>query len=219
MSNEKIKFEKQRIKILNKSLIEIKNYGFNKNMLLKATKDCNLSEGDLGRLFPESLYELKELFFYETDKKMIKLLNKANSNNIRIRDKIYNGIIIRLEIFQKNKDSVKHIFVSESATPIKSFKNLWNTADLIWKAAGDNSTDYNHYTKRLLLSWVYLSTILCWFNDKDKNLNETKLFCNRRIDEVLNFGKKSAMLKGKISNLNISNKLITAIKELKSIKV
>ena len=54
MSNEKIKFEKQRIKILNKSLIEIKNYGFNKNMLLKASKDCNLSEGDLDRLFPES---------------------------------------------------------------------------------------------------------------------------------------------------------------------
>ncbi|MBH88237.1 MAG: COQ9 family protein [Pelagibacterales bacterium] len=219
MSNEKIKFEKQRIKILKKSLKEIKNYGFNKKMLIKAAKDCNLSEGDLGRLFPEGLYELKELFFYEVDKEMIKLLNKTKTDNIRIRDKIYNGVITRLEIFQKNKDAIKHIFVSGTATPIESLKNLWNTADLIWRAAGDNSTDYNYYTKRLLLSWVYLSTILCWFNDKDKNFHETKLFCNRRIDEVLKFGKQSATIKGKISNLNISNKLITTIKELKSIKI
>lgn len=218
MNNKKIEFEKQRIKILKRSLKEIKNYGLNKKMLIKVTADCNLSEGDLGRFFPEGLYELKELFFYETDKEMIKILNKANDDSIRIRDKIYNGVIIRLEIFQKNKDAVKHIFVSEASTPIKSFKNLWNTADLIWRAAGDNSTDYNHYTKRLLLSWVYLSTILCWLNDKDKNLKETKLFCNRRIDEVLKFGKKSANVKSKISNLNISNKLITTIKELKSIK-
>lgn len=218
MNNKKIEFEKQRIKILKRSLKEIKNYGLNKTMLIKVTADCNLSEGDLGRFFPEGLYELKELFFYETDKEMIKILNKANDDSIRIRDKIYNGVMIRLEIFQKNKDAVKHIFVSEASTPIKSFKNLWNTADLIWRAAGDNSTDYNHYTKRLLLSWVYLSTILCWLNDKDKNLKETKLFCNRRIDEVLKFGKKSANVKSKISNLNISNKLITTIKELKSIK-
>ncbi len=218
MNNKKIEFEKQRIKILKRSLKEIKNYGLNKTMLIKVTADCNLSEGDLGRFFPEGLYELKELFFYETDKEMIKILNKANDDSIRIRDKIYNGVMIRLEIFQKNKNAVKHIFVSEASTPIKSFKNLWNTADLIWRAAGDNSTDYNHYTKRLLLSWVYLSTILCWLNDKDKNLKETKLFCNRRIDEVLKFGKKSANVKSKISNLNISNKLITTIKELKSIK-
>lgn len=218
MNNKKIEFEKQRIKILKRSLKEIKNYGLNKTMLIKVTADCNLSEGDLGRFFPEGLYELKELFFYETDKEMIKILNKANDDSIRIRDKIYNGVMIRLEIFQKNKDAVKHIFVSEASTPIKSFKNLWNTADLIWRAAGDNSTDYNHYTKRLLLSWVYLSTILCWLNDKDKNLKETKLFCNRRIDEVLKFGKKSANVKSKLSNLNISNKLITTIKELKSIK-
>lgn len=219
MSNERIKFEKKRINVLKRSLKEIKNYGFNKNMLLEASKKCDLSEGELGRLFPEGLYELKELFFYEVDKEMMKLLNKANSDNIRVREKIYNGVIYRLEIFQKNKDAVKYILVSGTTNPIESFKNLWNTADLIWKAAGDNSTDYNHYTKRLLLSWVYISTILCWFNDKDENLNETKLFCIRRIDEVLKFGKQSATIKGKISNLNISNKLIATIKELKSIQI
>ena len=219
MNKEKLSYERQRKKILNQALVDINTYGFNKNMLIKAAENCNFSEGTLGRLFPEGIYELKEYFFNETDIEMLKKINRIKNKNIRIRDKIYNGVIIRLEIFQKNKDAIKHIFVSESSNPIKSVKNLWNTADLIWKSAGDTSTDYNHYTKRLLLSWVYLSTLLCWFSDSKKDIKETKLFLNRRIDEVLKFGKKSASIKSKISNFNIFNKLIVIIKELKSIKV
>ena len=219
MNREKLKYERQRKKILKQALIDINTYGFNKNMLIKAAENCNVTEGNLGRLFPEGIYELKEYFFNETDIEMLKKINQLKNKNIRIRDKIYNGVIIRLKIFQKNKDAIKHIFVSESSNPIKSIKNLWNTADLIWKSAGDTSTDYNHYTKRLLLSWVYLSTLLCWFNDSKKDIAETKFFLNRRIDEVLKFGQKSASIKSKISNFNIFNKLITIIKELKSIKV
>ena len=219
MNKEKLKYERQRKKILKQALIDINTYGFNENMLIQAAENCKLSEGTLGRLFPEGIYELKEYFFNEIDKEMLKKINQIQNKDIRIRDKIYNGVVIRLKIFQKNKDSIKHIFVSESSTPIKSIKNLWNTVDLIWKSAGDTSTDYNHYTKRLLLSWVYLSTLLCWFSDKSKNIEETKLFLNRRIDEVLKFGKTSATIKSKISNFNILNKLISVVKDLKSIKV
>ena len=219
MNKEKLKYERQRKKILKQALIDINTYGFNENMLIHVAENCNLSKGTLGRLFPEGIYELKEYFFNQTDIEMLKKINQVENKAIRIRDKIYNGVIIRLEIFQKNKDSIKHIFVSESSSPIKSIKNLWNTADLIWRSAGDTSTDYNHYTKRLLLSWVYLSTLLCWFNDKSKNIEETKLFLNRRIDEVLKFGKTSASIKSRISDFNIFNKLISVIKDLKSIKV
>jgi len=219
MNKEKLKYERQRKKILKQALIDINTYGFNENMLIQVAENCNLSKGTLGRLFPEGIYELKEYFFNQTDIEMLKKINQVENKDIRIRDKIYNGVIIRLEIFQKNKNSIKHIFVSESSSPIKSIKNLWNTADLIWRSAGDTSTDYNHYTKRLLLSWVYLSTLLCWFNDKSKNIEETKLFLNRRIDEVLKFGKTSASIKSRISDFNIFNKLISVIKNLKSIKV
>ena len=219
MNKEKLKYERQRKKILKQALIDINTYGFNENMLIHVAENCNLAKGTLGRLFPEGIYELKEYFFNQTDIEMLKKIKQKENKDIRIRDKIYNGVIIRLEIFQKNKDSIKHIFVSESSTPIKSIRNLWNTADLIWRSAGDTSTDYNHYTKRLLLSWVYLSTLLCWFNDKSKNIKETKLFLNRRIDEVLKFGKTSANIKSRISDFNIFNKLISVIKDLKSIKV
>lgn len=218
MVSESIKFERQRKKILNRALINIEQHGFNKKMFLITAKNCNISEGNLGRLFPEGIFELKQYFFNEIDNQMLKTISTCDYKNVRIRDQIFNGVLIRLELFEKNKNSIKHIFVSESTSPIKSLKHLWRTADLIWKSAGDISTDYNHYTKRILLSWVYLSTVICWFNDKNKNIKDTKLFLNRRLDEVLEFGKQSGKIKAKMSNLKISNKLINIIKELKSIK-
>ena len=219
MVNESKKFERERKTILNRALIDIENSGFNKKMLLNAAKNCKISEGKLGRLFPEGIFELKQYYFSEIDEQMLQKIKTQNYENIRVRDKIFNGVLIRLDLFKKNKTSIKYIFVSESSNPIKSLKHLWRTSDLIWKSAGDSSTDYNHYTKRLLLSWVYITTLICWFNDKSRNINDTKLFLNRRIDEVLEFGKQSGKIKSKISKLNITNKLINIIKDLKSIKV
>jgi len=59
---------------------------------------------------------------------------------------------------------------------------------LVWKIAGDNSTDYNYYTKRLLLSWVYLNTLTFWLEESDNSLVDA--FIERRINEVLSAGKK-----------------------------
>ena len=54
MNKEKLKYERQRKKVLKQALIDINTYGFNKNMLVKAAENCNLPEGNLGRLFPEN---------------------------------------------------------------------------------------------------------------------------------------------------------------------
>ena len=101
MNKEKLKYERQRKKILKQALIDINTYGFNENMLIQVAENCNLSKGTLGRLFPEGIYELKECFFNETDKEMLKKINQIQNKDIRIRDKIYNGVVIRLKIFQK----------------------------------------------------------------------------------------------------------------------
>ena len=35
----------------------------------------------------------------------------------------------------------------------------WASADMIWRWAGDTATDENHYTKRLLLAEILVSTL------------------------------------------------------------
>ena len=68
----------------------------------------------------------------------------------------------------------------------------WRSADLMWRIAGDTATDYNHYTKRLILSGVYGSTLLVWLDDQSEGWMETGAFLDRRLADVMRFEKWKA---------------------------
>jgi ubiquinone biosynthesis protein COQ9 len=59
----------------------------------------------------------------------------------------------------------------------------------MWRIAGDTSTDFNHYTKRMTLGAVYGSTLLVWLDDDSEGWVETAAFLDRRIDDVMSFEK------------------------------
>ena len=71
----------------------------------------------------------------------------------------------------------------------KSTNYLWQAADTVWIAAGDTSTDYNRYTKRLLLIAVMKSTLSFWLNDTSVDYSATWAFLDRRINDVMRIGK------------------------------
>ena len=54
-----------------------------------------------------------------------------------------------------------------------------------WRIAGDTSTDFNHYTKRMTLGAVYGSTLFVWLDDQSEGWMETAAFLDRRIDDVM----------------------------------
>jgi ubiquinone biosynthesis protein COQ9 len=66
----------------------------------------------------------------------------------------------------------------------------------MWRIAGDTSTDYNHYTKRLMLGGVYASTLLVWLDDASEGFIETRSFLDRRIDDVMKIEKAKAQWQG-----------------------
>ena len=66
----------------------------------------------------------------------------------------------------------------------------------MWRIAGDTSTDFNHYTKRMTLGAVYGSTLLVWLDDQSEGLGETAAFLDRRIDDVMSFEKWKAQWRG-----------------------
>ena len=77
-----------------------------------------------------------------------------------------------------------------------SAKLLWQAADAMWRAAGDTATDYNHYTKRLILSGIYSATLLHWTQDDSEDFAATRRFIDRRIDGVMRFEKAKAKWTG-----------------------
>ena len=72
-----------------------------------------------------------------------------------------------------------------------SFKNYSEIADIIWRAAGDTSTDLNWYTKRGSVVCVYIATEMHILTDKSEDFGDTWKFLQRRIDDVMELGKYS----------------------------
>ena len=62
----------------------------------------------------------------------------------------------------------------------------------MWYIAGDNSTDFNFYTKRMILSGVYSSLILHFIN------NDSMLETEKKLDDSLLKVSKIPLIKEKI---------------------
>jgi len=108
----------------------------------------------------------------------------------RTRDRVSNAVWRRLAALTPHKKGVAKMLTSLSFPPSTLGPRLvWRIADRIWEASGDTSTDYNRYTKRLLLSGVISATTLYWLNDTSKGHVKTRAFLDARIENVLKVGQ------------------------------
>ncbi|MGZ9812128.1 COQ9 family protein [Pseudoroseicyclus sp. H15] len=71
---------------------------------------------------------------------------------------------------------------------------MWETADTIWRALGDTSTDGNWYSKRAILTAVYSSSLLYWLGDQSEGHEKSRAFIDRRIADVMRFEETKARL-------------------------
>ena len=117
---------------------------------------------------------------------------------LKIRERIRTLVWTRIEIMSPAREAVRRA-LSILAMPQNAalaLKTGWRTADGMWRLAGDTSSDFNHYTKRLTLSAVDGSTLLAWINDDSEGWSATGSFLDRRIDNVMQFEKWKAQWRG-----------------------
>ncbi len=123
---------------------------------------------------------------------MLAKIQQVDMQQLKIRQRIKRAILIRLELFEEIKPTITKTvaFLSLPWNIINATQFMWRTCDLIWyEAGGDNSTDFNHYTKRSLLMGVYSSTLMYWLSDNSKDYLDTEQFLDDRIDNVMKFGQ------------------------------
>jgi ubiquinone biosynthesis protein COQ9 len=117
---------------------------------------------------------------------------------LKIREKIRALVWQRLETMGPAREAVRRaiaILAMPQNLPL-ALRISWRTADLMWRLAGDTSTDFNHYTKRITLGGVYGSTLLVWLDDQSEGWSGTSAFLDRRIDDVMKFEKFKAEWRG-----------------------
>jgi len=177
--------------LLEAALPDIAFDGWQDSVLERACEKTGIGIEDAEKALPDGMAGLALYFSAWADEKMLQSLAGEDLGALRIRDRVAQGVRRRLEILTPWKQAVSAAgaMLGLSAQGLAVPKAVWQTADRIWIAAGDTSTDYNRYTKRLLLSGVLSATTLCWLGDDSPGQQETWDFLDRRIDNVLTLGR------------------------------
>lgn len=116
---------------------------------------------------------------------------------LRVREKAAVCVMARLEAGEASKPA-HAAAIRWCAPPHRApvgAAMVWASADMMWRAMGDASNDFNWYSKRAILSGVISSTSLVWLKDHDPALAETRAFLARRIENVMQFEKVKAQAK------------------------
>ena len=169
----------------------------------------------------KDLFKNGPIDFIDVFSEIIDLEVKENYNLIefkpeRVPEKIKKIIMLRLNLCQKYKESVRSS-VSITAMPVNaraSLKILYRTCNSIWRIAGDKSTDFSFYTRRISLAAVYTSTLLFWLNDNSINNVETEFFLERRLKDI----SKISSLKKPIYDLKKFKNNFNSLKNTINIK-
>jgi ubiquinone biosynthesis protein COQ9 len=117
---------------------------------------------------------------------------------LKIRERIRELVWFRLQAMGPAREAVRSA-LAILAMPQNAAQGVrlgWRSADLMWRLAGDTSTDFNHYTKRLTLSALYATTLLAWLDDQSEGWTQTSAFLDRRIGDVMRFEKWKAGWRG-----------------------
>ena len=173
--------------------------------------DALLSTLSQLRINQDKFYEIKQDLLPKGISSLMKELNliinqiidkeqkPSKFKNYKINEKIKYFVMRRLMVFQNLVDKRK--FFKKILKPnliVSSNKTLFKIADEIWFLAGDKSTDYNYYTKRIILMNIYAITFSFFVFDNSKDLERTKKFLDKEISAVLKFGNLKNKLKKRI---------------------
>ena len=148
--------------------------------------------------FPKQPPQMVDAYIQSVDAALEAHFTPERIGAMKIRDRIRSLVWYRLELMAPAREAVR-TGLSILAMPLNvplALTTGWRSADLMWRLAGDTATDYNHYTKRLILSGVYGSTLLVWLDDQSEGWMETGAFLDRRLADVMRFEKWKANWKG-----------------------
>ena len=182
--------EETRDQLLAAALAHVPFDGWTGRALRAGAADLGLDPALAANAFPGGPAELLEAFSAEIDRRMLAALEARDLGAMKHRQRIATAVRARLELLAPQREAVRRglSFLAVPRNAALGAKCLYRSVDAIWHAAGDTSTDYNFYTKRLLLAGVYSATLLFWLNDESKDFSETWAFLDRRLAEAIKIG-------------------------------
>ena len=141
--------------------------GWTRQAVDSAARQLGIDPVQARLAMPKSQAGMIDCYIQEVDRALEAHFTLERLAGMKIREKIRSLVWQRLEIMGPAREAVRRavaILAMPQNLPL-ALRISWRSVDLMWRLAGDTSTDFNHYTKRITLGAVYGSTLLVWLDD------------------------------------------------------
>jgi ubiquinone biosynthesis protein COQ9 len=185
----------KRLKVLFIAKNIVAKEGFNSKVFIKISKNTAIDENETHLLFPDGYKDLINFALEQLNVELENYCNNLDLIRLPLHKRIRVILLSKILIMNKEKNFYKKLFLN-LLLPKRGFsisKQLYNSIDQIWYIAGDTSTDFNFYTKRLILAGIYSRVILFFFN------NNNQIYLEKILDTNLQRVAKIPQLKSKIN--------------------
>ncbi|NNC73862.1 MAG: COQ9 family protein [Sphingomonadaceae bacterium] len=172
--------------------------GWSDDAVRRAAQDAGVDRQEAALAFSDGPMQMIDAWFAHIDAAMAGALPAEEMEAMPVHKRIRAAIVQRIEIARPHKEALRRALaiLAMPQNAAKAARLSWRSSDAMWRLAGDTATDYNHYTKRMILSGVYGSTILAWLDDESDDEAETMAFLDRRLGNVAQFEKFKSKLRG-----------------------
>ncbi|GGE15460.1 hypothetical protein GCM10011529_22320 [Polymorphobacter glacialis] len=156
--------------------------------------DAEAIDRDIAAMALPDSVAMTDAYTLRADALMTAAMLAAGADTMKIRERIRFALRTRLEQAAGDREAVRRALaiMTLPQNAALGVRTLWRTADAMWRAAGDTATDFNHYSKRIILGGVYSASLLYWLDDDSEGHAATWAFIDRRIDGVMAFEKSKA---------------------------
>lgn len=172
--------------------------GWSDEALAMAARELGVPPARARLAFPQGAVQMIDAWFDSVDVAMLGAFPPERITAMKIRERIRELVLFRLTSMLPHREALRRAFaiLAQPHNVAAAAKLAWRAADRIWRVAGDTATDFNHYSKRALLTGVYGSTALVFIDDNSDDLADTRAFLSRRIDDVMRIEKVKASWRG-----------------------
>ena len=180
------------------ALLEIApDRGWTSLAIKEAAKAAGMSDGEAALAAPRGPVDMIDAMADRADQHMLRELAARDLPAMKVRERVTLAVRLRIEALADHKRSAQrataHLALMRDAGT--AGRLTWRSADRIWRALGDTSTDENYYSKRAILAAVITSVIGIWLMDDSVAQQRTWSFLDARIENVMQFERVKAKLK------------------------
>jgi ubiquinone biosynthesis protein COQ9 len=160
--------------------------GWTSRMARLAGRAAGFADGETELLLPQGPADLAALLSRRHDARALLLLREVDPAALKMRERIARALEARLDAAGNDEAATRRCagFLTLPPNLPLAARLAWESADVLWRWAGDTASDENHYSKRAILAGVLTAALAVRLG---AGRGAALRFVERRIDEVMRF--------------------------------